>query len=391
MKHVILRLLLVLSVISSLCLQTASANTALDMDSINSQVDKYFKSSSAVGGSLVIAKDGQIVYSRDYGFAIKSKQTPVTEKTYFRIASVTKMVSAIGIMQLNEQGMLDLDEDISRYFGYGIVNPYYPDIPITLRQSMSHTTSLSQGGGYSSIRNTIHDMLSSEVRHRSNFTKKQPGEAYSYSNFGAGLMGSIMEAVSGVSVNRYMTEHVFEPLDIDAAYAACFLKEPEYIASVYENGQLSKSASKYIAEAYDDTADPERHYRITVGDLFIRSRDMAKLVSLLCGDGSYQGARILKPESVEMMRMDQRDVNASVTGKSPYGLGVNRMENLLDGHWLYGHQGMAIGLICNAYYDPETGFTFVLFTNGCSQVRQDRISILARRLFEYTYPLFAQE
>ncbi len=358
---------------------------------IDAQVDSYFKKSSTVGGSLVIAIGGEIVYQRDYGYSNKSRKEPVTEDTYFRIASITKMVSAIGIMQLTEQGLLHLDEDISEYFGYQIVNPNHPKIPITLRQCMSHTTSLSQNGGYSYQSRTIHDMLAKEVRRPSNFTKEKPGDHYSYSNFGAGLMGSIMEAATGISINQYMTEHVFKPLGIDAAYSAGFLSEPEHISSQYQNGKMYKSASKYLAEEYEDFADPERHYRITVGEIFIRSRDLAKIASLLCGDGSIDGVRLLTEDSVEMMRMDQRELNASVTGESPYGLCVNLMGNVVKDRMIYGHQGMSNGSMCNVFYDPETQFSLVMLTNGCSQVRQDRIGVLPRRLFTYTYPLFTKE
>ena len=368
----------------------AGSGLPVDLGEIDAQVDSYFKKSSTVGGSLVIARGGQIVYRRDYGYSNKNHKEPVTEDTYFRIASITKMVSAIGIMQLAEQGLVDLDEDISEYFGYKIINPNHPKVPITLRQCMSHTTSLSQNGGYSSQSRTIHDMLAKEVKRPSNFTKEKPGDHYSYSNFGAGLMGSIMEAVTGVSINQYMTEHVFKPLGIDAAYSARFLSRPEHIASQYQNGNMYKSASKYLSEAYEDFADPERHYRITVGDVFIRADDLCKLASLLCGDGSYEGVQILTEDSVTLMRMDQRDAKASVTGESPYGLCVNLMGNMVSGRMIYGHQGMANGTMCNVFFDPETQFVLVMLTNGCSQVRQDRIGVLPRRLFTYTYPLFAQ-
>jgi CubicO group peptidase (beta-lactamase class C family) len=256
---------------------------------------------------------------------------------------------------------------------------------------MSHTTSLSQGGGYSFESRTIRDMLAKEARHFSNFTEEKPGNHYSYSNFGAGLMGSIMEAVTGESINQYMTEHVFKPLGIDAAYSAGFLSQPEYIASQYQNGKMYMSASKYLDEPYEDFADPERHYRITVGDIFIRSKDLAKIASALCGDGSFDNVRLLKKESVEMMRTDQRELGASVTGESPYGLCVNLMNNMLKDRMIYGHQGMSNGAMCNVFYDPETQFVLVMLTNGCSQVRQDRIGVLPRRLFTYMYPLFTQE
>ena len=383
--------LLCLMLVLALFPGCAALSEATNTGAIDAQIDKYFKKSSTVGGSLVIARAGEIVYRRDYGFASKSQKTPVTQDTYFRIASVTKMVSAIGIMQLVEKGLLGPDEDISTYFGYEIVNPNFPKIPITLRQCMSHTTSLSQGGGYSFESRTIHDMLSKEVRRPSNFTKEKPGDHYAYSNFGAGLMGSVMEAVTGVSVNQYMRENVFEPLQIDAAYNAGFLQRPEDIASLYENGKLFKSASKYLSEPYQDFADPERHYRITVGDLFITANDLAKIASLLCDGGSHAGTRLISQESAALMRESQREQNKSVTGESPYGLCVNLMGNVLDGHMVYGHQGMAGGAMCNVFYDPDTQFVLVMLTNGCSLKRNDRIGILPRRLFDYAYPLFSEE
>lgn len=383
---VVLCLLLVL-----LLFAQAFAAPLADIAAIDAQVDKYFKLSKTVGGALVIMRNGSIVYQRNYGYSNKSNKTPVTEDTYFRIASITKMVSAIGIMQLVEQGKLDLDRDISAYFGYEIVNPYYPKTPITLRQCMSHTTSLSQGGGYSFQSRTVHDLLAKEMHHWSNFTREKPGAIYEYSNFGAGLMGSMMEAAAGESINQYMREQVFRPLGIDAAYSASYLGKPEAVACLYRDGKLFKAASKYLSEKYEDFPDPERHYRITVGDLFIRAADLAKLAALLCGDGSYGDVRLISKESARLMRMDQRELNASVTGKSPYGLCMNLVDNLMKDHLFFGHQGMSTGAMCNVYYDPQTQFVFVMLTNGCSLVRQDRIGVLPRRLFAYTYPLFAED
>jgi CubicO group peptidase (beta-lactamase class C family) len=128
-----------------------------------------------------------------------------------------------------------------------------------------------------------------------------------------------------------------------------------------------------------------------VGDIFIRSKDLAKIASVLCGDGSIDSVRLLDKESVEMMRTDQRELNASVTGESPYGLCVNLMGNMIKDDMIYGHQGMSNGAMCDVFYDPDTQYVLVMLTNGCSQVRQDRIGVLPRRLFDYTYPLFAME
>jgi CubicO group peptidase (beta-lactamase class C family) len=361
-------------------------------DDIDTQVDSIFKSHKTVGGSLVIALHGEIVYQRDYGFANKSQKTLVTPQTYFRIASVTKMISAIGIMQLVEQNKIDLDADISTYFGYEIEDPYFPDISLTLRQAMSHTMPLNELGGYglSPGSRTIYDLLSKDNYYKNNFTKVKPGTEYRYSNFGAGLMGSIMEKVTQLSINQFMTESVFKPLNIDAAFSATLLSSPDDISAVHENGRLKRAGSYYLKQPYDDTVDPENHYRTTVGSLWIRSRDIAKLAIALCGDGIVDGVRLLTQQSVEQMRMNQKDLGASVTGDSPYGLCTARVDDLIEGHMLYGHQGMASGTMCNVYYEPDTEFVFVLLTNGCSQNRDDRIGKLPKSMISYLYPVYVK-
>ncbi|MBE0601156.1 MAG: beta-lactamase family protein, partial [Firmicutes bacterium] len=105
---------------------------ALTLNELNSLVDDSFKKSYTKGGALVIISGGQIVYERYYGYMEFARQIPVTENTYFRIASVTKMVTGIGLMKLNEQGLVALDADISDYFGYDIANTRFAKTPITL-------------------------------------------------------------------------------------------------------------------------------------------------------------------------------------------------------------------------------------------------------------------
>lgn len=378
--------LLCILLVFMMVLLNAPANAGAE--NIDDQVDKYFKQGHTVGGSVVIAWKGEIVYERDYGFANKKRQLPITADTYFKIASVTKMISAIGMMQLVEQGKINLDQDISEYFGYKIANPYYPRIPITLRQCMSHTTALNEHGGYTFESRTVHDLLAAELKRKSNFMNIKPGSAYGYSNFGAGLMGSVMEAVTGESINAYMAQNVFMPLGIDAAYSASMLKSPGDVSAQHQSGRVVRAGSFYVKEKYEDFPDPERHYRITVGSLFIRARDAARLAIALCGDGSCEGVRLLSSDSVALMRMNQYELGASVTGDSPYGLCVNLVDNLVDGKRVYGHQGMTDNAMCDIFFDPDTQFVFVMLTNGCDLHRDDRIGILPRKLFEYLYPIF---
>ena len=374
----------------SLLMLTPVFSLAEEADETDSYVDRAFKEAKTVGGSLIIIKGEDIVYARDWGWRDLRAKAPVDENTYFRTASLTKMITGIGLMTMVDEGLLGLDDNISGYFGYPIANGYYPKVPMTLRQLMSHTSSLLETGGYSNLNNKVGDMLAASRDRRSNFKKARPGSSYLYSNFGAGLTGSIMEAVSGLTIDDYMKSAVFEPLGIDASYSASRLSSPQDVSNQYLDGKLNRAASGALSKAYDPLPDPENHYRITVGDAWMRSRDMAKLLILLCGDGSYGDVQILSPDSVLEMRLEQMDLGKSVTDPSPYGLFVEHNDTFLDGIMVYGHQGMSDGAILNCYYEPQSGFGMVLFSNGGSKIRQNRVGALARKFFGYFYEIYGQ-
>ena len=133
-----------------LCLMLMPLGHSLaEENSLDEAVAKVLSGHKTTGAALYVAKDGEIVYEYLYGYADKKAGIPVSEDTYFRTASVTKMISAIHIMQLVEQGLLDLDENIGTYFGYSVTNPYVGNAPVTLRHLMTHTSSLNSQGGYS--------------------------------------------------------------------------------------------------------------------------------------------------------------------------------------------------------------------------------------------------
>ncbi len=352
---------------------------------------KIFKNYKVTGGELVVALDGEIVYQRNYGYAytLYDKER-VDDETYFKIASVTKMVTGIHVMQLVEQGKLDLDTDISEYLGYPVVNFYYPKVPITLRTLMSHTSSLSTKGGYSKESNTLGQLIAKSSKKKSNFKKRAPGSAYEYSNFGAGIMGSLIECVTGKNVNDSIRETLFEPLGIDASYAPTMLEKPEKISSIHNSkGQPKLSRSKMLKNVWDDSVNPEKHYRITVGDLWIRGRDLCRLGMLLCNGGELDGVRILSEETVAEMMSSQMGKGV-VTCDSPYGLCINRVDNLMEGKMVYGHQGMTEYVICNVYWDPETDFVFALVTNGADTRMNDHIGRISRKMYEAAWETFVK-
>ena len=260
-----------------LCWAIPFSALAQESEELDEALAAIFPRYRTVGAVVAVAKDGELVYHYDYGWADRGQKRPVTAETYFKIASVTKMVSAMRVMQLVEAGSLDLDAPVGDYLGYEVVNPSYPDQPITLRQLMSHTSSIH--GSYTSGQQ-LSKMLSPKNKRR--WESWKPGSRYDYSNLGAGIMGSLMEAVTGQDVNTCVDEGVFQPLGIDAAFRVSLLDAPEQAALRYNTeGSLARGRNFYLNESYDPLAGPEAHYDLTIGDVWIRGDDLCRLGMLM--------------------------------------------------------------------------------------------------------------
>ncbi|MBE5804010.1 MAG: beta-lactamase family protein [Clostridiales bacterium] len=381
MKRIVVLLLAVM-----LCLTVASA----EEQTLEDRLARTFKNLKTTGAVLCVAKDGEIVYEYYYGYADKRTKEKANEESYFRTASVTKLVTGIHVMQLVEQGALELDTSIGDYLGYEIKNLYHPKIPVTLRHLMSHTSSLNPNGGYSVSSRPLQQILDAKLRRKGNWYDYEPGSKYKYSNFGAGIMGSLVEIATGKNVNDSMTETLFEPLGIDAALHPSLVKEPEKITTQYmADGSVMKARKTAINSKWDAGVNPEMHFRITVGSLWIRGRDLCRLGIMMVQEGALEGKQVLKPETVQLM-MDDQNGKGYVTVSSPYGLCVNRVDNLVKGKMFYGHQGLSEGVLCNLYWDPQSQFVFALISNGCNSKMSDHIGVLSRRVFELMWEEFGE-
>ncbi|MBR3797087.1 MAG: beta-lactamase family protein [Clostridia bacterium] len=376
-----IRMALVLALIGMLmlCMSAAAQDSQTDMDA---QVDGIFRGVKAVGGAFVVAQHGDVVYERYYGVQQKTTQVPVTDQSYFRCASVTKLVTGIGLMKMMDEGMLAPDEDISAYLGYTVRNPQYKNTPVTLRMLMSHTAGLVENASFSKKSSILSDMIDVKKKAGANFKEDvKPGTEYAYSNFGAGITGAIVESVTGKDVSSFMREFLFEPLGIDAAYSAAQLAQPEYLCATYhKDGSLYAAPSYLLKQEYQQEATPDTHYRVTIGSLLIRPRDLAKLGIALCGDGTVDGVRVLSEEAIAAMRQEHSLQTDGITAESPYTFFTIRQDTLFEGRRVYGHQGTDEGVVCNLYVEPESELVIVVMSNGCKTVRDDGIMRMTRRL-----------
>jgi CubicO group peptidase (beta-lactamase class C family) len=168
--------------------------------------------SDIAGATVLVMKDGNVLLQKGYGYAdVKAKRAVDPAATIFRLASISKLFTWISVMQLVEQGKLDLDTDVNRYLDFQIRQKF--NKPVTLRNLMTHT-----GGFEDVLDNIILTDPRKAVTLRDDLVKNQPmrlfppGEIPAYSNYGVGLASYIVQRASGEPFEQYVEEHIFQPL-----------------------------------------------------------------------------------------------------------------------------------------------------------------------------------
>ncbi|MDD2648423.1 MAG: serine hydrolase [Eubacteriales bacterium] len=345
------------------CAFPAAAEESVRYTAAKADFDKAFSALLTVGASVAVAKDGEIVGVFNYGRVLGSDKGPIDDETFFKMASASKLITAMGIMQLVDAGKLSLDEDISAYLGYEVRNPNFADVKITIRQILCHTSSIITCKGYTrgvtmTDLKPLQEILCGKSK-KSAFSKCAPGTRYEYSNFGFGILGSLIEYASGQTLDDYMTEHIFSPLGIRGVYIRNFLPEGSRIANAsYTNGEFYESK------------DPEYSYIYGAGGLKMSARDLCVLLTVLSGDGTANGVRILSEQTVKDMRVCQTGMEG-VSAKVEYGLGMQiKQDTVVKGRLMYGHQGVSNGVIAGLFFDPEDN-TCIAVTSNRSKERPE--------------------
>ena len=294
-------------------------------------------------------------------------RTPVEKDAFFRTASVAKMVSAMMACHLVREGKLALGRDAGEYLGTPLRNPRYPDVPVTVRMLLCHTSSLMDAPAFwqgAKAGALLPHVLSQDV-----FSHNRPGETFQYSNFGAGVLGAVLEGASGMCLDDLLT-HVFpgvratfypQHLPPNAVLADCFDVLPK--RRQYDALALRKRPCQ------DKKADPLRHYALAHGNLCITCRDLALIGQKAMVD--YEELRI------PQVSFGARDPHIT----EGLGMFIIRDEELCD-HVVYGHQGLAYGAVNGLFFDPAAGKGFVLLTGGVSVARKFVLADVNRALIQ---------
>ena len=320
------------------------------------------KELNAVGLSVAVVKENKIVYTGAFGSKNIAEGTKIGTDDIFRIASISKSFTATAIMQLLEQGKFDLDQDVSPALGLPVRNPNHPDVPITYRMLLSHTSSLNDDPGYFSY-DVIDPQKTKE--YQKSYREYAPGTQYEYCNLGFNLLGGLVEIHSGERFDHYIKKHILDPLELYAGFNVDELDRAKFVTIYeYQNGDFVESPDAYRSRAAsleNYTLGATTPIFSPTGGMKIAPKDLAKHMLVQMNSGTWNGVKILSPASVTAM---QTPYQFSDEKESLYGFAITTATKLIAGKTLKGHTGSAYGLYSAMFFDPVEKYGFVMMTNG---------------------------
>src|SRR5215470_9339649 len=325
--------------------------------------------SDIAGASVLVMKDGNILLKKGYGYADeKAKKSVNPDTTIFRLASISKLFTWVSIMQLQEQGQLDIDTDVIRYLDFQI-RPAF-DKPINLRNLMTHTGGFEEESRDIIITNpkwaiTLRDFLVQNQPRR----LFPPGIVPAYSNYGVGLASYIVQRVSGEPFEQYVEQHIFLPLGM--THSTFYQPPPKALSALPSEGYRENTEKPPVGfEIFNP---------VGAGGLSSTAADMGRFGMALLNGGELDGHRILKPETLTAMWTPQFRANDQMPPQC-MGFYQTWRNNL---RWI-GHEGDLIAFHSLFFVEPKEKLVLFVSYNsagGGNKPRPEIIDMFADRYF----------
>jgi len=330
---------------------------SIDALTLKSKVGRILNSWPVAGLAVGVVSGGSLAWFHGHGVADIEAGTPVDQDTVFRIASVTKTITAVAVMQLWEKGLVDLDAPASGYLRAYRLIPASPGFrPVTLRHLLTHS------GGVRAVR-APSDLLRpalgwgtpagrpvpslAEYYRDGLRIDTEPGSKWAYSNHGFGTLGQIVEDVTGMPLGRYLREHVFGPLGIQHS-------------DLVRSGRVrARLATGYQLRSRGLRAVPDyENVPAGAGSVYSTTSDMARYAGALLGGGANEHGRVLQPETLATMFQPHYQPDPRIPGM---GLGFFRGQ--AGEHPTVSHDGIWPGFHFALLLAPGPGIGVAAFAN----------------------------
>ena len=374
----------------------------LSNEEINKRIQKIINNENAplIGGSLAVIKNNTTLYCDSIGIS-RLKNESSNKDIKYRTASISKLFTAIAIWQLDEQGKLNVSEDVSKYLNFQLKNPKFNNITITIKMLLSHTSSIRESDSNYNIPlgYNISDFFTNgtEIYYDKAYSEKEPGY-FEYVNMNYCLLGTIIENVTNTRFDKYMIENVLKPLNITGSFNI-YEMEKEYLDKVgtiyrklnkkkefdingefipqmddFSEGYPKKNFSNYTIGTNGALFGPQGGLRISIEEL-------THLVYMFLNNGTYNNKTILKKETIDKMLTKIWEYDKSTNNgntNNDYDLVylggptmiINKGKNRLHKRKRFnftGHTASAYGLFGGLFFDRIKGYGVVYIGNGDSK------------------------
>jgi CubicO group peptidase (beta-lactamase class C family) len=333
---------------------------------LDALIPSQLETRNAAGAVIGAVKDGQVLLTKGYGFADYAARKPVLPSvTLFRPGSISKLFTATAVMQLVEQGKLDLDTDIANYIDFDIARTYRE--PITLRRLLTHTAGFEE-----TLKNLFVASADSMRPLRDYLVASMPAQIFppgkvpSYSNWALTVAGYIVERVSGQKFESYVDDHILQPLRMQNSSFRQPL--PPELALAMSNGYRFANENPLPFEFVQ--AAP-------AGALSATADDMCRFMIAFLNKGSLEGATILKPGTVQQMLSRQFETHAALNA-----IGLSFMQYDMNGIAAWGHGGDTIAFHSDLWLVPDAQFGFFISYNSAAPKAGGGRGEVMRALFE---------
>jgi CubicO group peptidase (beta-lactamase class C family) len=303
------------------------------------------------GAVISIVKDGKVIFAKGYGYSDVEKKKPVSpEDTLFRPGSISKLFTWTAVMQLVEQGKLNLDRDVNDYLDFKIPATYPK--PITLSNIMTHTP------GFEESVQELFVADAKDLQPLGPYLQKHlptrifpPGTTPAYSNYATALAGYIVQRVSGQDYFDYIDEHIIKPLGMTHST----FRQP-----------LPDALAPLMSKGYTVASQPAKQFEFVqaapAGSSSVSAMDMTHLMIAHLQNGKYENVQILKPETAEMMHSRQfanlPDMN---------GMCLGFYEETRNGHRIIGHAGDTDYFHSDLHLMPDAQLGFFVSYNSAGK------------------------
>ena len=358
-------------------------------EAASAALGRVIKETKAVGLSVAVVKDGKIIYSGAFGYKDYDNNELLKEDNIFRIASISKSFTATAVMQLVSKGKLSLDTDVSDILGFTVRNPKYPNVVITIRRLLSHTSSLNDSEGYFDL--DVANPAKSVHFFRA-YNDYAPGEKYEYCNLGFNMLGAAVEKASGMRFDNYIKKNIIVPLGLYAGFNPDSLDRSRF-ATIFEYN-AEKDAFTAQPTAYRSRAEEIVNSYVIgrttpifspTGGMKISARDLARYMIMHMNYGKGENGKRIIPEKLSR-QMQTWVIN---TGDVDfYGFALRSANNLIPGEKMVGHTGSAYGLYSAMFFEPQKRFGIVMITNGCKPEYKNGFTTVQGETIRALYDIF---